>query len=152
MADKILVSACLLGHPVRYDGKSVPLKEIEWLQQLQQQNRVLIICPEQEGGLPTPREPAERQQNKVITVNGQDVTLEFEQGAQLALKLCKQHNIKIALLKANSPSCGNEKIYSGQFNKTLISGQGVTAELLTKHNINVYSELQIKQLMRAVTI
>ena len=152
MTDKILVSACLLGYPVRYDGKSTPLKNLAWLQQLQQQNRVVIICPEQEGGLPTPREPAERQQDKVITANGQDVTQEFEQGAQLALKLCKQHKIKIALLKAKSPSCGNQQIYNGQFNNTLIAEQGVTAELLTKNNITVYSELQIKQLMRAVTI
>lgn len=151
MTNKILVSACLLGHPVRYDGKSVPLKEIEWLLQLQQQNRLVIICPEQVGGLPTPRDPAERQQNKVITVNGQNVTAEFELGALNALRLCQQHDIKIALLKAKSPSCGNQQIYNGQFNNTLISSQGVTAELLTKHDIKVYSELEITQLLEAIT-
>jgi uncharacterized protein YbbK (DUF523 family) len=150
MSEKILVSACLLGHPVRYDGKSVPLKEIGWLQQLQQQNRLVIVCPEQAGGLPTPRDPAERQQDKIITVNGQDVTLEFDQGAQLALKLCQQHNITIALLKAKSPSCGNQQIYNGQFNNTLIAGQGMTAELLSKHSIKVFSELEIEQLMQIV--
>jgi uncharacterized protein YbbK (DUF523 family) len=147
MSEKILVSACLLGHPVRYDGKSVPLKEIDWLQKLQQQNRLVIICPEQAGGLPTPRDPAERQKNKIITINNQDVTNEFEKGAKLALKLCQQHDIKIALLKANSPSCGNQQIYNGQFNNTLIAGLGMTAELLSKHNIKVYSELEIQQLI-----
>ncbi|GHB70971.1 hypothetical protein GCM10008107_20570 [Psychrosphaera saromensis] len=150
MSEKILVSACLLGHPVRYDGKSVPLKEIDWLQQLQQQNRLVIVCPEQAGGLPTPRDPAERQQDKIITVNGQDVTQEFDQGAQLALKLCLQHDIKIALLKAKSPSCGNQQIYNGQFNNTLIAGQGMTAELLTKHDIKVYSELEIELLKQPI--
>ncbi|WP_299263538.1 DUF523 domain-containing protein [uncultured Psychrosphaera sp.] len=152
MSEKILVSACLLGYPVRYDGKSTPLKNLAWLQQLQQQNRIVIICPEQEGGLPTPRDPAERQQDKVITITGQDVTQEFDIGAQKALDLCQQHDIKIALLKANSPSCGNQKIYNGQFNNTLIVGQGMTAELLSKHSIKVYSELEIEQLMQAIKI
>jgi len=152
MSEKILVSACLLGYPVRYDGKSTPLKNLAWLQQLQQQNRIVIICPEQEGGLPTPRDPAERQQDKVITITGQDVTQEFDTGAQKALDLCQQHDIKIALLKANSPSCGNQQIYNGQFNNTLIAGQGMTAELLSKHGIKVYSELEIEQLMQAIKI
>ena len=151
MSEKILVSACLLGYPVRYDGKSVPLKEIAWLQRLQQQNRLVIICPEQAGGLPTPRDPAERQQDKIMTVNGQDVTAEFELGAQKALDLCLQHNIKIALLKAKSPSCGNQQIYNGQFDKTLIAGQGVTAALLTQNNIKVYSELEIDMLLDAIS-
>jgi len=151
MSEKILVSACLLGYPVRYDGKSVPLKEIAWLQRLQQQNRLVIICPEQAGGLPTPRDPAERQQDKIMTVNGQDVTAEFELGAQKALDLCLQHNIKIALLKAKSPSCGNHQIYNGQFDKTLIAGQGVTAALLTQNNIKVYSELEIDMLLDAIS-
>lgn len=150
MSEKILVSACLLGFPVRYDGKSVPLKEIDWLQQLQQQNRIVIICPEQEGGLPTPRDPAERQQDKVITITGQDVTQKFDIGAQKALDLCQQHDIKIALLKAISPSCGNQQIYNGQFNNTLIVGQGITAELLSKHGIKVYSELDIDLLKQAI--
>lgn len=152
MSEKILVSACLLGYPVRYDGKSTPLKNLAWLQQLQQQNRIVIICPEQEGGLPTPRDPAERQQDKVITITGQDVTQEFDIGAQKALDLCQQHDIKIALLKANSPSCGNQQIYNGQFNNTLIVGQGMTAELLSKHGIKVYSELEIEQLIQAIKI
>ena len=151
MTDKVLVSACLLGYPVRYDGKSVPLKEITWLQKLQQQNRLVIICPEQAGGLPTPRDPAERQQDKIMTVNGQDVTTEFELGAQKALTLCQQHNIKIALLKAKSPSCGNHQIYNGQFDKTLIAGQGVTAELLNKNGIQVYSELEIDKLLDVIS-
>jgi uncharacterized protein YbbK (DUF523 family) len=152
MSEKILVSACLLGYPVRYDGNSTPLKSLAWLQQLQQQNRIVIICPEQEGGLPTPRAPAERQQDKVITITGQDVTQEFDIGAQKALDLCQQHDIKIALLKAKSPSCGNKQIYNGQFNDALIVGQGMTAELLSKHGIEVYSELEIEQLMQAIKI
>lgn len=150
MPSKILVSACLLGHPVRYDGKSVPVAQIDWLQQLQQEQRLVVICPEQVGGLPTPRDPAERQQDKIITVNGQDVTHQFHLGAQKALTLCQQHNIKIALLKAKSPSCGNQKIYNGQFNNTLIDGMGVTAELLEQHGITVFSELNIDELKQAL--
>jgi len=148
MKNKLLVSACLLGQPVRYDGKSKAIPEIEWLQELQQNQQLVVICPEVSGGLSTPRPPAEIQQDKVITVTGVDVTSAFQQGANNALALCQQHQIKFALLKANSPSCGNKQTYDGSFSNTLIDNQGITAKLLTDNGVEVYSELEIEQLKR----
>ncbi len=161
---KILVSACLLGEPVRYDGKSL-LQEHALLETLQEQRRIISFCPEVGGGLPTPRPPAEiiaRQgsletdvnvldgQAQVKTQAGEDVSEAFIKGAQLALELCQQHNIKYALLSARSPSCGNEKVYNGQFSKTLIEGQGVTAALLSQHGIRVFNQFQIEELSTAL--
>jgi uncharacterized protein YbbK (DUF523 family) len=147
---KLLVSACLLGQPVRYDGKSKPIKEIDWLMALKATDSLVIMCPEVMGGLTTPRPPAEVVNGQVITINGDNVTTEFNLGANTALELCQAHNVTHALLKANSPSCGNEMIYNGQFNGTLIAGQGVTAQLLTAHNITVFSELQLDELQTLI--
>lgn len=146
MSDKLLISACLLGQPVRYDGKSKGIEGVDWLFRLQQQNRLVVVCPEVAGGLPVPRPPAELVNDRVITSIGTDVTEPFNLGARKALDLCKQFDIKFALLKANSPSCGNRQIYNGQFSGQLISGQGTTARLLTQNGINVYSELELKAL------
>lgn len=167
--EKILISACLLGQPVRYDGKSLNQQNTQ-LDIWKKQNRVVAFCPEVVGGLSTPREPAEIIANdvgtyhsqpvdgaavlktmaQVKTINGQDVSAEFIKGAQLALKQCQQHNIQFALLSARSPSCGNEKIYDGSFNGQLIDGQGVTAALLTQHGIAVFNQFQFKQLAKAL--
>ena len=149
MTNKILVSSCLLGQPVRYDGKSKAIADIAWLQQLQGKNQLVVICPEVSGGLSTPRPPAEINGETVITVTGDNVTAQFSQGAYNALKLCQTHQIKFALLKANSPSCGNKQIYDGSYSAKLISGQGVTAKLLTEHGIKVFSELELSQLQQA---
>lgn len=148
MPQKLLISACLLGQPVRYDGQSKPISEKPWLKQLQAQGRLVIVCPEVVGGLPTPRPAAERVKDKVITKTGSDVTDAFVKGAEHALQMCQQHNIKYALLKANSPSCGNKQIYDGSFSGRLIDGQGVTARLLTENGIAVFSELQLDDLKR----
>lgn len=145
MPEKLLISACLLGHPVRYDGKSKPIADLAWLQQLQQQQRLFILCPEVAGGLPTPRAPAEIVVNRVLTTTNEDVTESFNRGAQAALSLCLKHGIGYALLKANSPSCGNSTIYDGSFSGTLKSGMGVTAKLLTQYGIKVFSECQLTQ-------
>lgn len=146
MSEKLLISACLLGKPVRYDGKSKPINELAWLKQLEQQGRLMVICPEVVGGLPTPRPPAERVKEKVLTELGIDVTEAFQDGAEKALKLCLQNDIKYALLKANSPSCGNKSIYDGQFANKLVAGMGMTAELLTQNGIQVFSELELSEL------
>lgn len=143
MSEKLLISACLLGDPVRYDGKSKPIAELDWLKQLQQAQRLFVICPEVVGGLPTPRPPAERLANKVMTESGIDVTEPFQHGAEKALRVCLQNDIKYALLKANSPSCGNQQIYNGEFQGKLVQGMGLTAELLTSKGIEVFSELQL---------
>lgn len=149
---KLLISACLLGQPVRYDGKSKPIhSEIHqmWFEQLKSEGRLFILCPEVAGGLPTPRPAAEFQSGsqQVLTQSGVDVTAEFQSGANKALALCQQHEIEYALLKANSPSCGNRHIYDGSFSGTLISGMGLTAKLLSENEVKVFSELEVDQLM-----
>lgn len=146
MSEKLLISACLLGDPVRYDGKSKPIADLDWVKQLQQQQRLFVICPEVAGGLPTPRPPAEKVQGKVLTELGVDVTPAFQSGAEKALALCQQHGIKYALLKAKSPSCGNREIYDGSFSGNLIRGMGLTAELLTRNGVQVFSELELNKL------
>ena len=141
----ILVSACLLGMPCRYDGTG---KREAGLEKLREQGHTLIpVCPEVLGGLPIPRPPAERQPDgRVITQKGQDVTNQYRAGAQRALELAQVHGCTLAVLKERSPSCGRGQIYDGTFSRTLISGSGVTAQLLEEHGIPVYGESQIKNL------
>jgi len=143
---KLLVSACLLGQPVRYDGKSKAIKELAWLEELRTAGQLVVICPEVAGGLETPRAPAEQRGELVITNQGDNVTEAFNEGAQQALSLCKKNNIQYALLKARSPSCGNIEIYDGTFSNNLVPGMGVTARLLEDNGIKVFSELQIAEL------
>lgn len=148
---KILVSSCLLGQPVRYDGQSKGLKNdilTLWLQE----KRVVAFCPEVAGGLPTPRPPAEINTEKVITVKGKDVTSEFQLGAQKALALCKAQQIKFALLKESSPSCGRNNIYDGSHSGVKVSGMGLTAGKLVKAGIQVFSEDQLPELVSALAI
>ena len=133
----ILVSACLLGVACRYDGKSKGVSKIE---NLLKNHTLIPICPEQLGGLPTPRFPSEKLNEKVINNKGIDVTLEYRKGAEEALKIAKLFNCKIAILKAKSPSCGFGKIYDGSFSKTLTDGNGVTAQLLLENGIEVFTE------------
>ena len=169
-----------MGEPVRYDGKSL-LQENAFFKQWQAQQRFVVFCPEVAGGLSTPRDAAEiivhdtamqytpaqktpsyemisggqgvlTGQALVQTNSGEDVSQAFIAGAQLALKLCQQHKIQFALLSARSPSCGNEKIYDGQFSDQLISGQGVTAALLSQHGIQVFNQFQLEALNTALLI
>jgi uncharacterized protein YbbK (DUF523 family) len=145
-----LISACLLGEAVRYDGGSC-LQHLDdaskqRIMQWQAQGLLLGFCPEVSGGLPIPRPVAEIQGNRVKTQAGEDVTQAFEDGAAQALKLCKAHDIHIAILKQGSPSCGNSLINDGSFTKTKIAGMGITAKLLSKHGISVYNEQQIQQI------
>lgn len=150
MSEKLLISACLLGQPVRYDGKSKPIAQLTWLKKLEREHRLVVVCPELAGGLPVPRAPAERVGGKVLTQSGVDLTDAFRTGAEKALALCQLHQVRFALLKANSPSCGNDQIYDGSFNQSLTAGMGLTAQLLTEHNIQVFSELELEQLKLAL--
>ena len=143
--EKILVSACLLGIPCRYDGRD---NKIESLNLLQQQFDLIPICPEQLGGLSTPRCPCEIQGNKVMSKEGKDCTREFQKGAEKSLKLAKQWNIKTALLKAKSPSCGFGQIYDGSFSKKLITGNGLTAALLEKEGIQIFCETELDKFLK----
>ncbi len=137
MKEKILVSACLLGIDCKYSGgNNYNEKVIEYLSD----KEVIPICPEIMGGLSTPRPPSERIGDKVINNQGTDVTQEYKKGAEQALKLAKLFNVKKALLKAKSPSCGKGKIYDGTFNGILTNGNGVTVDLLESNGISVITE------------
>jgi uncharacterized protein YbbK (DUF523 family) len=143
---KILISACLLGQKVRYDG-SDNLQTHARLQTWIRAGNVVTICPEMAGGLPTPRPPAEIQkinnELRVVTVNGEDVTAQYLAGAQKTLALAQANDVHVAILKARSPSCSSSKIYDGTYSRTLIDGMGVTAALLTQHGIQIFDESQI---------
>lgn len=138
--DKLLVSACLLGAPCRYDGKSKPLAGIE---RLREKYELVPVCPEREGGLPTPRTPSERRGEAVVMQDGTDVTAQYRRGAEAALKLCRREGCAAALLKERSPSCGSGSIYDGSFTHTLIPGDGVTAELLRQNGVRIYGESEL---------
>jgi uncharacterized protein YbbK (DUF523 family) len=153
--NKVLVSACLLGERVRYDGSSRPVSH-PVLEQWKKEERLVSVCPEMLGGLLVPRLAAEIQPDfdgqdifheagKVVTRQGHNVSQYFVRGARKTLELSKQADIAIAILKANSPSCGNEQIYSGEFSKALRNGQGVTAAALTEAGIKVFNEHQLDQ-------
>ncbi|MDQ6956950.1 MAG: DUF523 domain-containing protein, partial [Mariprofundaceae bacterium] len=141
---KILISACLLGEKVRFDGKSKKINA-EILEVWNAENRLIALCPEVAGGLSVPRSPAEIQGELVINILGEDVSRAFTQGAQKALELCQQHDIQIAILKEGSPSCGVSQINDGTFSHAKIAGQGVTVQLLQKHGVKVFSEHQLNE-------
>ena len=148
---RVLVSACLLGQPVRYDGQSKGVLS-DWLSALGAEGRTLAFCPEVAGGLPTPRPPAERQGELVMTASGLDVTAEFDRGAELALEICLAQGIRFALLKEGSPSCGSGRIYNGRFEGVSMAGEGKTTALLRRHGIAVFSEDQLPELASALTL
>ena len=142
--EKILISACLVGDKVKYDGHSNYNDKVKLLLE---KYELVPFCPEVEGGLSIPRKPSERVKDSVKMENGKDVTKSFEKGAELALNICLYLGIKIAVLKENSPSCGSKQIYDGSFSKKLVNGQGVTTELLRKKGIKVISEEEIDELL-----
>ena len=148
MKEKLLISSCLLGENVKYDGTNNSLSK-DILDKLKEKYELFSFCPEVAGGLPTPRVPCEiisQNRLKIINKNNEDKTLEFVNGANKTLALCKKEGIKIALLKANSPSCSNDFIYDGTFTSTKIESFGVTTKQLKNHNISVYNETEIKTL------
>ena len=137
MKPKLLVSACLLGTPCRYDGKS---KKNDAVCALARCFELIPVCPEVLGGLPTPRLPSERQGACVVAKDGRDVTAEYRRGAERTLELAQREGATAALLKSRSPSCGQGEIYDGTFTGTLIAGDGVTAAYLRSHAVPVYDE------------
>jgi uncharacterized protein YbbK (DUF523 family) len=136
---RLLISACLLGEPCRYDGASRPLPD-EKLDKLLRDHTLIPVCPEQLGGLPTPRTPSERQGERVIMRDGTDVTDAYDRGARLTCAIAAQTGAEAALLKARSPSCGSGAVYDGSFTGTLVPGDGVTAEQLKARGLPVYTE------------
>ena len=140
----LLISACLMGVKCRYDGKTKPLA---CLGQLIDEYTLIPVCPEVLGGLPTPRVPAERIGGKVITQDGRDVTANYEQGAQEALRMAQMTGCTTALLKERSPSCGSGMIYDGSFSGGLCPGDGVCGALLKENGINVLGESRVAELL-----
>ncbi|MBR2972528.1 MAG: DUF523 domain-containing protein [Clostridia bacterium] len=142
--ENILVSACLLGIGCRYDGKHKANPEVL---KLKERYNLIPVCPEIFGGLPTPRVPSERIGDKVMMKDGRDVTENYQKGAEEALELCRIYNIKTAILKERSPSCGKGFVYDGTFTGVLTERDGVTAELLLSAGIRVIGESEINILL-----
>lgn len=147
----ILVSRCLMGVPCRYNGETKgDERVIDFLQNLTEGKDYITVCPESEGGLTIPRSPGEIENGdaaavlagtaKVIGKNGEDYTEHFLCGAEKTLQTAMDNDVKIALLKERSPSCGSHQIYDGSFSGRKVNGMGVCAQLLKNHKIKVYSE------------
>lgn len=130
----MIVSACLAGYPCRYDGKAKPCAQVI---ELVRAGKAIPVCPEQLGGLPTPRSAAEIRAGRVVDDEGTDRTEAFRRGAQAVLALAQTYGATQALLQNRSPSCGSGWIYDGTFSKRLIPGDGVTARLLSENGIQV---------------
>lgn len=151
----IIISACLLGNPVRYNGTDLQI-EHPLLKQWKKEARLISICPEVVGGLATPRAAAEiagkngsavlSGDTQVITNEGEDVTKAFVLGANKALQWAKANHCTAAILSERSPSCGSSLIYDGSFSNTRKAGMGVTATLLEKNGICVFNQYQLEEL------
>ena len=137
----IIVSACLAGENCRYDGSN---KLNKYIQKLVEEGDAISLCPEQLGGLPTPRIASEQKGGRVFNKNGEDVTEYFVKGAEEVLRIANLHNCKDAVLKSKSPSCGCGQIYDGFFSGKLIKGDGITTALLKKNKIEIYTEEDYK--------
>lgn len=139
---------------MRYDGGAFDPAQL--LQHWRAQGRIIALCPEVAGGLPTPRPAAEILGGQgaavldglvpVVTVSGQDVTGAFLSGATAALRLVAEHDVRYAVLKARSPSCGNHATYDGSFRGIRVAGEGVTAAALRRHGVQVFNETELAQL------
>ena len=130
----MIVSACLAGFPCRYDGKARPCAQVV---ELVRAGKAIPVCPEQLGGLPTPRTSCEIRDGRVVDADGRDRTEAFERGARAVLEIAQTYGATEALLQSRSPSCGSGRIYDGSFTKTLTAGDGVTARLLKENGIQV---------------
>ena len=146
MKESLLISACLLGTNCKYNGGNNALPP-EKLAALEERYRLVPVCPEQAGGLPTPRLPSECRGEQVVNRAGEDVTEAFRRGAELALETALREDCRIALLKERSPSCGSGRIYGGSFTGALTDGWGVAAELLRRSGVPVYGESEIGALL-----
>ena len=142
---RILVSACLLGVACRYDGQS---KAYPLVDELCRRHEVIPVCPEQLGGLPTPRTPAERQGDRVVTKTGADVTEQYRRGAEEAVGLARKLGCTVAVLKERSPSCGSGEIYDGSFTGTLTAGYGAAAQALRTQGVRVRGESLLAEFLQ----
>lgn len=156
MAGKILISACLAGLPVRYNGSAKPLMH-DAVDRWRAQGRLVTLCPELAGGFQVPRPPAEIENGlngddvldgraRVLELSGGDVSAAYIAGAQIALDVARENGCDHALLIDGSPSCGSGFVYDGSFSGVRHAGQGVTAALLRRNGIAVYSDREVEQL------
>lgn len=143
---RVLVSACLLGVNCRYNG--IPQADESVTELLTRDDITLIpVCPEQLGGLMTPRTPSEQIGERVMDEQGNDRTESFVQGAKEALHLAKLYECEVAILKERSPSCGSGFVYDGTFSHTQVPGDGVCAGLLKKNGIHVFGESKLEEFL-----
>lgn len=159
MKEKILISACLMGFQVRYNQSDKPLRSA-LLERWQQEERLIVHCPELAAGLKTPRLPAELTGGqgadalagmaKIREVDGSDVTPHYLLAAWLALKTAQENHCRFAIMTDGSPTCGSRRIYDGTFQGKTIAGEGVAAALLRQHGIEVFAEHQIAALAQRI--
>lgn len=144
MKSKILISACLIGENVKYDGGNNAL-HTDVLKQWQEEGVLVPLCPEVLGGLGVPRPACEviKGTNSVVCKNGEDVSVAFAKGAKESLRIAQEEGICMAILKARSPSCGKDIIYDGTFTSTRVNDSGITCKLLQKSGIPVFSEEEL---------
>ena len=142
--EKILISACLVGDNVRYDGKN---NKSPLIDKLLERYELVPFCPEVEGGLSIPRDKSERLNDKVFSEKKKDVTKQFAFGAEMAYNICLYLGIKVAILKESSPSCGVHEIYNGYFENRKIKGKGFTTQLLENKGIRVISKNEIEDFL-----
>lgn len=156
MAEKILISACLAGLPVRYNGSAKPLIH-DAVERWKAEGRLVTLCPELAGGFQVPRPPAEIENGlngddvldgraRVLEISGGDVSAAYIAGAQIALDVARENGCRHALLIDGSPSCGSGFVYDGSFSGVRHAGQGVTAALLRRSGIAVYSDREVEKL------
>lgn len=134
----IIVSACLCGKRVRYDGKIK--NTLSYLDRLSEKYTVIPVCPELLGGFGLPRPQSEIKNGQVINIKGENVTENFLKGAEETYRIFKENNALFALLKESSPSCGANTVYDGSFSGKKVTGEGITAGYLKKMGVKVYSE------------
>ena len=144
MKPKILISSCLVGENVKYDGGNNAL-HVKILEQWKQEGLLVPLCPEILGGLSVPRSPCEviEGTQTVICKSGEDVSAEFAKGAKESLRIAKEEGVCMAILKARSPSCGKDIIYDGTFTSTRVNDSGITCKLLQESGITVFSEEEL---------
>ena len=148
--EHILVSACLCGKNCKWDGGNNKTQRLlDYMESMKGRAEFHEVCPEQMGGLSTPRPASEIrvEDRKVVNTEGVDVTEEFERGAELALQVAKEFGCTLAILKERSPSCGCHGIYDGTFSKKIVEGMGKAAELLIANGIRVIGESEIENVI-----
>jgi len=141
---KILISACLIGEKVKYDGNDNALNEAI-IQQWKEEGVLVPLCPEVLGGLSVPRPACEviEGTNRVVCKTGEDVSVAFAKGAHESLRIAQEEGVAMAILKARSPSCGKDIIYDGTFTSTRVNDSGITCKLLQESGIAVFSEEEL---------